>query len=341
MRKLFNAVSVFSFLLASIFLPVDAAVQKRNFFHGINLAGAGFGGQYLPGKHGVNYLWPTPADIDTYADMGANIFRVSFLWERIQPTLNGSLDINELDRLDKLVDAATAKHLTLLLDVHNFGVYNKKLIGSKEVPISAFVDLWSRLAERYRKNSFVAFGLMNEPYLHKADAWAEISQAAIYGIRKTGANQLILVPGTKFSAAYKWNTKDGRLSNAEALQNIDDPSNNLAFEAHIYFDSDSSGTNSRCVSADIGKERLVEFTAWLKKTGHRGFLGEFGASKDPVCIKALDQTLRYMADYSDVWYGWTYWAAAKWFGDYMFNVYPPDSKRFPQVEILKKAMSGF
>jgi endoglucanase len=321
--------------------PVFAAEPHRNELHGVNLPNAGFGGKAIPSTHGVNYLWPTPADVDMYADMGANVLRVSFLWERMQPALNGPLEKEELARLDAVVEAASARQVTVLLDVHNYGAYRKELIGSEAVPVSTFADLWARLAAHYRDKTNVAFGLMNEPHKQKADEWAPMAQAAIDAIRQTGAKQLIMLPGTRYSGAHSWLSKDGKLSNAEALGGIQDPANNFIYEVHQYFDADSSGTRPTCVSEDIGEKRLAAFTAWLRQTGHKGFLGEFGASKDPVCLAALDRTLKYMAANADVWHGWTYWAAAKWFGNYMFNIYPPDPERFPQVGVLKKAMSGY
>ena len=219
-------------------------------------------------------------------------------------------------------------------------MYNGNVIGSGEVPVSAFADLWTRLAEHYKDQPYVAFGLMNEPHKQTAEEWASIAQQAIDAIRKTGAQQQIFVPGTSYSGAHSWMKKHGQLSNAEAVGKITDPANNLIIEAHDYFDSDSSGTHASCVSEDVGEQRLADFTKWLRATKHKGFLGEFGASKEPVCLAALARTLKYMSDNNDVWYGWTYWAAAAWFGDYMFNIYPPDPARFPQVEILKKAMTG-
>lgn len=317
------------------------AEPQRNYYHGVNLPQAGFGEQHIPGVIGTDYAWPSASDVDLYADMGANLIRVAFLWERMQPQLDMPLEPHELAQLDTVVAAASARHVTVLLDVHNFGKYGGYFIGSDEVGPAAFADLWSRLAAHYKDQAFVAFGLMNEPYLQNAEEWATIAQQGIDAIRKTGARQLIFVPGTGFSAAHSWTSKIGKLSNAEALAKIKDPAHNFIFEAHDYFDSNASGTHPVCVSEDIGVKRLAAFTAWLRQTGNRGFLGEFGASKDPVCVEALRRTLKYMADNKDVWYGWSYWAAAAWFGDYMFNIYPPDPERFPQVEVLKEAMHGY
>ena len=77
----------------------------------------------------------------------------------------------------------------------------------------------------------------------------------------------------------------------------------------------------------------------MKDNNYRAFLGEFGASQNEVCLKVLDKTLAYMDENSDAWYGWSYWAASKWFGDYMFNVYPPDIQKYPQAKILEKYIS--
>jgi endoglucanase len=329
------------FVLLLIALPATTgfAEQARlTRFHGVNLPQAGFAPGKIPGIHAKDYLWPSPSDIALYAGIGANIVRVAFLWERMQPALNQPLDQQELSRLDAIVDAAQERQVSVILDVHNYGLYNKRLIGSTALPISAFTDLWKRIALHYRDRPHVVFGLMNEPHKHDAEAWASIAQSAIDAIRQTGAKQTILVPGTKWSGAHAWHSKNGRLSNAEALEAIEDPAHNIVFEVHQYFDADTSGTHATCVAADIGVKRLGAFTGWLRKTGHRGFLGEFGASKDPLCIEALDRTLKFMADNNDVWYGWTYWAAAKWFGNYMFNIYPPDPERYPQVTVLRRAM---
>lgn len=331
-----SAIHRLVFFLAIVFTaPSFANPGDRLEFRGINLGGAAIGGKERPGKHGINYLWATAAEVSQYAKAGFNTLRIPFLWERLQPRLNSAFDEAELARLDEVVAAGAASGVTIVLDVHNYATYQFEMIGSESVPISAFEDFWSRLATRYKDNPSVAFGLMNEPNRHKAKEWAPIAQAAINAIRKTGAKQLILVPGTRWSGAYSWLAKDGELSNAEAMRGLRDPANNFVFEMHQYFDGNSSGTSPVCVSEEIGVKRLKDVTLWLRKTGHRAFLGEFGASNDPVCLKALENTLAYMEKNGDVWQGWTYWVAAKWLGNYMFNIYPPDSSRFPQLKVIE------
>ena len=65
-------------------LSADAE-NRRLLFAGVNLAGGEFG--KLPGTYGTDYTYPAPADIDYYVELGFNLIRVPFRWERLQPTL--------------------------------------------------------------------------------------------------------------------------------------------------------------------------------------------------------------------------------------------------------------
>ena len=68
----------------------------------------------------------------------------------------------------------------------------------------------------------------------------------------------------------------------------------------------------------------------------RGFLGEFGAGSDSVCLSALDRVLGFVAQNSDVWLGWAYWAAGTWWSsDYFTNIQPIDGKDRPQFSVLE------
>ncbi len=303
---------------------------------GVNLAGGEFTGNKLPGVFHKDYFYPSAADIQKFADIGMNTIRVPFLWERLQPELNAPLSAPELSRLDGVMSAAGLQHMTVILDPHNYGSYRGKLIGSPEVPGKAFADFWSRIATHYKNEPFVVFGLMNEPNQQPAELWASIAQSAVTAIRDTGAKQLILVPGTGWSGAHSWNQKAGTLSNAEALAKLKDPAHNFAIEVHQYFDQDSSGTHAACVNAHVGEMALSGMTAWLRTTGNRGFLGEFGSTGDPVCLSALRNTLLHMKKNADVWQGWTYWGASAWFGNYMFNIMPPDPVQHKQVLVLEE-----
>jgi|GEM_PF-1719818 len=302
---------------------------------GVNLAGAEFGDGLTIGEIGVDYEYPDAEGIDFFADAGMNTIRVPFAWERLQRVANGPFDAVEIGELDRVVEYATSRGVSVILDPHNFGAYYGNPIGSPGAPESAFVDFWQRLAERYGDNPRVIFGLMNEPIDITQTVWVSAANAAIATIRDTGATNLVLVPGINFSTASRWNDSSiAGVSNAEAILSIVDPGNNAAVEVHQYLDESQSGTSDTCVSTTIGAERLSDFTDWLASNGVRGFLGEFGVAENTTCLAALDTMLSFIDANDDVWLGWTYWAAGPlWPQDYVYSVEPfqgvADDAQFP------------
>lgn len=312
---------------------------------GVNLAGAEFGEGSLPGTYGTHYIYPTTAEVDYFLGKGMNTFRLPFRWERLQYGPFGSLNSAELDRLDAFVSYATGRGATVILDPHNYARYYGNVIGESQVPASAFADFWSRLAERYRGNDRVVFGLMNEPHSMSTELWRDNANAAIQAIRATGATNLILVPGNAWTGAHSWEQNWYGTPNAVAMLGIVDPGNHYAFEVHQYMDGNSSGQSDSCVSTTIGAERLVAFTNWLRQHGKKGFLGEFAGGRNETCYAALDTMLDYLDANDDVWLGWTYWAAGPWWGEYIFTLEPdsqgndrpqmvPLSQHFPTTPTL-------
>ena len=316
--------------------PSSSATSERLWYPGINFAGAEFNDRRVPGKIGQDYHYPTQHDIDYFLDRGITTIRLPFLWERLQLNLAWEFEPKEFERLDETVAYVTGRGGYVILDPHNYARYFGKLIGSRQVPASAFASFWAVLADHFKDNPRVIFGLMNEPYRIRAEDWRKVADVAIVAIRNTGARNLILVPGTSWSGAHSWTQNRDGISNAAAFRDLTDPADNMAFEVHQYLDSDFSGTSSDCQSETIGRKSLERVTHWLRENGHRGFLGEFGAANNPVCLEALDQMLQYTRDNADVWIGWAYWAAGAWWGDYLFSVHPSTEGDAPQMQILMK-----
>ncbi|WP_259159307.1 glycoside hydrolase family 5 protein [Xanthomonas sp. 3793] len=317
-------------------LPRAQAQSGALRYAGINLSGAEIASARRPGIVNVDYRYPTPGEYQHFADTGMNVVRLPVLWERLQPKNQGALDPAQLALIRQAVANAKAAHMVLIVDIHNYAKYYGQKIGAQRVPIATFTDLWRRLAVAFKNDDAVIFGLMNEPYDIAPQNWAAAAQAAIDGIRATGANNLILVPGALWSGAHSWYSTIAGQSNAVALASIRDPLNRYAIEVHQYLDTDSSGTSASCVSATIGAERLRSFTGWLRSQRKRGFLGEFGSSSNRTCMLALDGMLRYLETNRDVWLGSSVWAAGAWWrADYPFTLQPDGNGRDkPQLPIL-------
>lgn len=302
---------------------------------GVNLAGAEFNSGKLPGVLYKDYIYPKDAEFDYLASISANTIRLPFRWERIQPTLYGELDSAELRNLEASVAMAKSRGMCIILDVHNYGAYRGNAIGTAEVPVKAFIDVWSRLAAKFGDANVVAFGLMNEPSKLPIAQWADAAQQTVKAIRNDGAKNLVLVSGGRWSGVHEWEKQIGGTSNANAFAKFNDPLKRTLIEVHQYADSNYSGTGETCIPGTNFIRMFDNITRWAKTNDQKLFLGEFGTPSNAECLAALDAILAQMKD-PDIWRGWTYWAAGSWWGNYPLSIKPQQGQDAPQTGILKK-----
>lgn len=324
---------------------------------GVNLSTGEFGTD--PGVYGTNYIYPSrpewlssnPARAHEYMDyiwgLGIRTIRLPFKWGRVQRVAygplygeraegqawSGSLDIA---RIDEIVAYWTGLGGVVLLDVHNFGGtisngkvrFDKPLQSAGDLPIEGLVDLWVKLANRYKANTKVWFGLMNEP--NGTDAYSPTRCRAIFqtvtnAIRgRTQATNKILVPGTEYCSTTRW-VANGQ---AAAYEDFYDPLDNFAFETHLYQDADTAGHSGSCVVN--AQNRIIDVTAWARSKGFKLFMGEIAGGNPSVagqaqCGATTPACYSYMRDNKDVWLGWTTWGYGPWWPPtYYFNLNPDD-----------------
>jgi endoglucanase len=318
---------------------VPPVTSNASYLRGINLAGAEFGHDKLPGVYGIDYIYPSNANLDYYNSKGLKLVRLPFLWERLQRTLGGPLDATELGRIDAVVAAAKARGMQIILDPHNYGRYTlngtQYLIGTSQVPNSTFTDFWTKLANHYKNESTIyAFSLMNEPH-DTNGTWPAAAQAGLNGVRSVDKTHLVMVPGDGWSGAWSW-----KMNNANLLLN--DPSNNLMYEAHQYFDRDNSGTYKESYDASgaypmVGADRVQPFLDWLKANNVRGIITEYGIpNNDPRWQVVLDNFLNKL---NEAGVGGTYWAGGPWWGDYVLSSEPTNGQDKPVMNTLIRHLS--
>ncbi|KAH7239836.1 glycoside hydrolase superfamily [Fusarium solani] len=293
---------------------------------GTNEAGGEFGENNLPGTLGKDYTFPDTAAIDTLIGQGYNTFRVQLKMERLTSTLTGSHNQAYLDGYSKVINHITQKGAYAVLDPHNYG----RFFGNVITDTSAFQTWWKNLAAVFKNNDRVIFDTNNEYHSMDQTLVLKLNQAAIDGIRSTGAKQYIFVEGNQWSGAWSWPDVN---DNMKALT---DPEDKIVYQMHQYLDSDSSGTSVACVSSTIGAERVKAATAWLKKNGKVGILGEFAGGANSQCKAAVQGMLDYLEDNSDVWKGVLWWAAGPWWDTYMYSFEPPSGTGYQYYNSLLK-----
>ena len=330
-RSIAAVVAAASLMSAVLTTPsaADAAMQ----YTGVNLAGGEFASQNKPGRYGYDYAYPTAAEVNYYVGKGTNVFRMPFLWERVQRGLDQPLYADDLTKIKTFVNTATNAGAYVVLDPHNYGKYNGVYIGSAGGPTDAqFANLWSQLATEFKGNSKVIFGLMNEP-TQVSTTWVGSANAAIAAIRAAGATNQIFVPGVRWTGAHSWYTgTTANPSNASTMVNIVDPGDNYAIEVHQYVDSDSSGTHHTEIANNdtmIGAKRLQSFTTWARTNNVQAFLGEFAVANSIIGTGSTqigDETIANMLDYmetnNDVWAGFSWWAGGPRWNNYPFDIEP-------------------
>ena len=335
-----------SFILI-VSLHTTGYSQASNY--GVNLAGLDFGPSALPGVVGKDYFVPTGTEMDYYKSKGLLLIRLPFLWERAQPTLGANLDPTYMGIIDGVIAAASARNMSIILDMHNYGRYpqggaNAKVIGSTGGPTLAnFQDVWSKIALRYANEPAVwGFDLMNEPHNLGNTTWFSIAQAGITAIRAQDQTHVILVEGDNWSKGNTWT------QNNNNLVNLSDPNKNLVFEAHQYFDSDQSGQylasrNNNTVAgagadANTGVAYITPFVNWLNANNLRGIVGEYGVPNNSDLTNWNALLTNFMDYLKQNCVGGTYWAGGPNWGNYVTSIEPTKSGSTyvdaPQMSIL-------
>lgn len=95
--------------------------------------------------------------------------------------------------LKHTVDGLRSRQMQVVLDVHNCAKYRGQKIGSEQVPVAAFAELWGRLATTFKDDPVIwGYGLRNEP---ACKPWAPAAQAAVRTWRWIGGRATRDPPG--------------------------------------------------------------------------------------------------------------------------------------------------
>ncbi len=318
------------------------STRERRHPFGVNLAGAEFFHKKMDGvgRFNIDYHYPTTRELDYWASKDMKLIRLPFKWERLQREVEGPLSADELEYIRYLLRQADERDMKILLDMHNYGrrkyMGRNRIIGDTLQP-AHFAQAWAAIARELKDEpALYGYGLCNEPHDMLPECpWVEIAQTAIDSIRAVDRRTAIVVAGNTWSSAERWPEIN------QGLESLRDPSDNLIYEAHCYFDNDASGIYRKGYDEEeayptIGIDRARPFVDWLKKHGKRGMFGEYGVpADDPRWLECLELFLDYLAENG---VEGTYWAAGARWNKYILGVHPENNYSVdrPQVEIMSK-----
>jgi endoglucanase len=155
-----------------------------------------------PGNYPVQRLqtFTTAEDLALIAKLGFDHIRLSIdavplvEWERAG---HATSFIAELDRV---VNAALADKLSVILDIHPESAYKHELLQGTE-SVERFRALWQALAAHYASSDpeHVFFEIMNEPEQKDPYRWIGIEAAVVDSIRQAAPKHTIIATGAQWS----------------------------------------------------------------------------------------------------------------------------------------------
>ncbi|EKM56584.1 glycoside hydrolase family 5 protein [Phanerochaete carnosa HHB-10118-sp] len=304
-------------------------------FAGVNIAGFDFGCN-TDGSCTASGAWPPllqyyghdgAGQMQHFVnDDGFNVFRLPVGWQFLtNDVLTGTLDEDNFQEYDTLVQTCLATGASCIIDVHNYARWNGEIIGQGGPSNDIFASLWSNIASKYADNDQIIFGVMNEPHdIPDINLWAGSVQAAVTAIRQAGATtQLILLPGNDYTSAETFISN----GSAAALGNVTNPDGgftNLIFDVHKYLDSDNSGTHDDCVTNNID-DAFGPLATYLRANGRQAFNTETGGGNTDSCATYLCQQIAFVQQNSDVFLGYVGWAAGNFDPSYVLSEVPTDT----------------
>lgn len=253
----------------------------------------------------------------------------------------GALNSKNVAIYDKLVQSCLAVAELCIVSIHNYARWDGDIIGQSDGAVTNehFASLWSQLATKYAGSPKIAFGVMNEPHCLYTEEWAETVQEVVSAIRKAGAiNNMIFLPGNNYQSAGAF-MYDGSSQELSNVINLDGSTTNLIFDLHLYLDSDGTGTHSTCTTNNT--VIFKNLARWLRANGRQAFLSETGGGATDSCMEYVCQELTTIMANSDVYLGWTGWAAGAFSTSYVLSETPFGSAgSYTDQEIVTKCIAG-
>ncbi len=264
----------------------------------------------LEGYYGFNsavrYL-SEPFTYENIKSKGFDHIRLPVNFHRLYSKKDNALKESTMKKIDKILDLVEKAELYVIIDFHGWWDMDFSNVEHQE----EFLNIWELLANRYKDRSdYVIFELLNEPQTTDVVTLNNWQNWAIYRIRKTNPNRLIICA-----------TPDGNQPwlLEKFYMPVDDK--NLVVAVHLYnppefthqgFEWAKQPKNKQVRLTDTHLSTLrwdlEQIEAFIKRTGLPVIINEFGMNLKLADKKDRDKFLRTITQFCvDNGIPWTYW----------------------------------
>ena len=292
---------------------------------------------------GADYSPPTVDELGYYAAKGIKLIRLEIRWDRVQPSLYGPLNMNEVKWIrDTMIAQANRLGMSMIVDLHERS-WSDDLNFNDSLPIESLSNFWRKLATQLHGVPGVCgYGIANEPdnTPDQFGLWQDRANSVISAIRSVDKDHYVFVCEDLWTFSVSWRPDEA--------EQIIDPANKLVYEAHSYWDNNRSGNYSPNVppkdanaAKTLVENNLAPFVTWCNTQKMRCFVGEFGVPSDQTWLLALDYALSYRQKRNmggAYWAGGSGWNPAEDGG--ILSIEPLGSIDSRQMVILKKYLTA-
>ncbi|MGP4112880.1 glycoside hydrolase family 5 protein [Streptomyces sp. 4N509B] len=272
-------------------------------------------------------LAPRERYLDAIRDAGFDTVRLPVAWSaHAAPTAPYTVRRAFAERVDRAVDAALARGLTTIVNVHHY----HELHEDPEAHAERFLALWRQIAPRYadRDPALLHFELLNEPRAALTpERWNVLLARALAVVRESNPDRTVLVGPAE-------------MNDLRALPRLELPDDDhLTATIHYYApfpfthqgahwvegsapwlgtswgaDADRGDADRVAAERAAVSDDLAEAAAWAKAHGVPLFLGEFGAYERADLDSRARWTAHVRREAERLGIGWAYWEFGTDFG---------------------------
>lgn len=296
-------------------LTVAADIWELNKLLG---RGVNFGNFLEPPR---NANWSIPLNESHFAlvkQAGFDSVRLPVKWsDYAQATAPYTIEPDFFQRIDRLLAAAEASKLRLVLNVHHYD----GLDSEPDKHVERFVGLWQQIATRYRdRGDWLYFELDNEPHSKLDPQWNEVLRKGLAAVRQSNPVRPVIVGPPSWNGIW-------------ALPKLDLPDDrNLIVTVHMYNPFEFTHQGASWADAKVRsvkdktfgtaeeiakvKQELDQAAKWSKEHNRPIYVGEFGAFQNAPLSSRVVWTQAVARHCEQAGMSWAYWELAAGFGIY-------------------------
>ena len=248
----------------------DIVDPNGKIFYGVGANIVGNPGPACPRLRGGFPNESAAGNVAKAKQWGWNVVRLNF-WSYYLNCPNTTYTQTDLlNGIDEIVQEYTSQGIVVILGLHeNFADTGGEITSLSDPRYTASLSIWPVIANKYKNNSYVWFGTLNE-YIHDSgtpfyDLWRQIAEAEYKAIRDTGAENITVhnLPG--------WGQDINSLTTTTPVSSLVSGKCNVVYDWHDYGASGGSAGETANIA-----QQLSLLTTVLQRN-IPVVIGEYGA----------------------------------------------------------------